>query len=582
MNTNQSSGNVVLKRSAVVASLAALGVWLSASTVVLLAADDAKPAGNKPAEINYDEHIRPIFRENCAFCHNQDDKEAGLAVDNYVGTMEGGSSGKVVVAGDVDGSRLWKLINHTEEPFMAPDEDKLPAAQLDLIKKWLEGGALENAGSKAVIKKKGSMALAAPSGSGKPDNPAMPEGLVKAPVVHSTRAGAVTAIASSPWAPVVAVAGQKQIILYHSDTGELLGVLPFEEGIPYVLRFSRNGSLLLAAGGRGSHSGCAVLYDVKTGRRLVKVGDELDVVLAADVNDDHSCIALGGPQKAVRIYSTETGELLHQIKKHTDWIYAVRYSPDGVLLATGDRANGLFVWEAETAREYLDLRGHKGAVCDVAWRPDSNVLASASMDGTVKLWEMNEGKNVKSWNAHGGGVMCASYTHDGRIVTAGRDKTAKAWKGDGSLLKQFPGFAEFALEATFTHDGGRVVAGDWAGQVHLWETADAKPIADLTPNPPTLEMVVDAAKAKHDAAQAAAQKAQAELAAAARVAADKAAADKTAADDATAAKAEAEKQLAAKQTPAEIAQRELATAKAALDQAIADKKAAEQALASAE
>jgi len=192
----------------------------------------------------------------------------------------------------------------------------------------------------------------------------------------------------------------------------------------------------------------------------IKVGDELDVVLAADVNDDHSCIALGGPQKAVRIYSTETGELLHQIKKHTDWVYAVRYSPDGVLLATGDRANGLFVWEAETAREYLDLRGHKGPVCDVAWRPDSNVLASASMDGTVKLWEMNEGKNVKSWNAHGGGVMCASYTHDGRIVTAGRDKTAKAWKGDGNLLKQFPAFAEFALEATFTHDGGRVVAGD--------------------------------------------------------------------------------------------------------------------------
>ena len=34
--------------------------------------------------------------------------------------------------------------------------------------------------------------------------------------------GPVTAIACSPWAPLIAVAGQKQIVLFHSDTGEVL------------------------------------------------------------------------------------------------------------------------------------------------------------------------------------------------------------------------------------------------------------------------------------------------------------------------------------------------------------------------
>ena len=222
-------------------------------------------------------------------------------------------------------------------------------------------------------------------------------------------------------------------------------MLPFPEGMPYVVRFSRDGSLLLAAGGRGGHSGCAVLYDVKTGRRVAKVGDELDAVLAADVSPDHQRIALSGPQRLVRIFATDTGEKLFEIKKHTDWVYAIEFSPDGVLLATADRANGLFVWEAETAREYLDLRGHTGAICDVAWRPDSNVLASCSMDGTVKLWEMTEGKTIKSWAAHGGGVQCVEYTHDGRLATAGRDNTAKIWDGDGKQLLQFPGFPEPAL-----------------------------------------------------------------------------------------------------------------------------------------
>ena len=84
------------------------------------------------------------------------------------------------------------------------------------------------------------------------------------------------------------MAGQNQIVLYHTDTLECLGVLPFTEGIPYVLKFSRNGSVLLAGGGRGGHSGCVVLYDVKTGKRLAKIGDELDAVMAADINDTHT------------------------------------------------------------------------------------------------------------------------------------------------------------------------------------------------------------------------------------------------------------------------------------------------------
>ena len=114
----------------------------------------------------------------------------------------------------------------------------------------------------------------------------MPEGITREPVIYTPRAAAVSAVAASPWAPLVAVAGQQQVLLYHSDTGALLGVLPFPEGIAYCLRFSRDGSKLLAGGGRGGSAGCAVLFDVRTGERLVKVGDELDVVLAADVNAD--------------------------------------------------------------------------------------------------------------------------------------------------------------------------------------------------------------------------------------------------------------------------------------------------------
>src|SRR5205807_315509 len=130
----------------------------------------------------------------------------------------------------------------------------------------------------------------------------------------------VTALATSPWAPLAAVAGHEKIYLYDLAKRAPAGELAFPEGIPYVLRFSRTGDLLLAAGGKPVQSGKAVLFDVRTGQRVATIGEERDLVLAADITPDGKLIALGGPGKVVRVYSTADGKLVYEIKKHTDWI----------------------------------------------------------------------------------------------------------------------------------------------------------------------------------------------------------------------------------------------------------------------
>ena len=230
----------------------------------------------------------------------------------------------------------------------------------------------------------------------------------------------------------LAVAGQKQVSLYNTDDGALLGVIPFPEGIAQVLRFSNDGAYLLVGGGTHASKGVASLYDVKTGDRLLTVGDELGHRLWRRHQRHLSNVALGGPKRIVRVFDTASGEVRFELKKHTDWVYAVAYSPDGVLLASGDRSGGLHVWEAETGRLYLDLPGHTGAIRGLSWRTDSNVLVSASEDGTVKLWEMNEGKQLTSFAAHGGGATGVMMAKDGRIVSCGKDKTVKLWNADGS------------------------------------------------------------------------------------------------------------------------------------------------------
>lgn len=471
----------------------------AAVLLVLLAA----PA--RAQELNYDDHIRPILNDNCFGCHNADKKRGDLDLTTYTGLMAGSGSGKIVKPGQADDSILYQVTAHTAEPFMPPKKAPIPEAQLATIKKWINTGLRENAGSaaKAADKPKASLALANVP-SGRPAGPPpMPGLLPREPFVHTARATAPIALAHSPWAPLLAVGGQKQVLLYNSDTRELLGVLPFPDGFPDTLTFSRTGALLLVAGGRGAKLGTATLYDVATGKRLAQVGQEYDSVLAADLSPDQARVVIGGPSKLVKVLSVEDGKTLFQIKKHTDWVLAAGYSPDGVLFATGDRAGGLYVWEAASGENFYELRGHTGAVTAIAWRGDSNVLASASEDGSVKLWDMSNGNLIKSWTAHGGGTLDVRFTHDGRLVTAGRDKHIKLWAPDGQgPTRTIEGLPDLATRATFNHDGKRVIGADWTGRIRIWNAEDLAPQGELSYNPPTLAQRIETITADLNKAKA--------------------------------------------------------------------------------
>ena len=300
----------------------------------------------------------------------------------------------------------------------------------------------------------------------------MPENLSLEPLIVTPRANGVTALAANPWSPLVAVSGHEQILLYETSTLDLVGVLPFPEGQAHILKFSRNGQLLLAGGGRGSHSGKVVVFDVKTGDRVAEIGAEYDVCLAADISSDHSMVALGGPKKIVRVYSVETGELMYEKNKHTDWITAIEFSPDSVLLATADRGNGLVVWEAFTGREFYFLAGHQAMISDVSWSPDSNILATASDDATIKLWEMQNGGMIKNWGRHGGGVTSVDFTRDNRLVSTGRDAVGKLWDLNGAQQKAFGGLGDIGTDAVYCAETDRVLIGDLVGAVHVFKGAD--------------------------------------------------------------------------------------------------------------
>jgi mono/diheme cytochrome c family protein len=440
-------------------------------------------------KVTYEDHVLPLFQQACLNCHNPDKTKGGLDLSSFTGTIKGSSGGKIVEPGDPN-SALITVVMQTAEPKMPPEGEKLPNDQIQILKRWIETGLLENASSSGRKASKPKFETTPRSDpSAKPDGPPpMPAHLLLDPPVVTAKASAVNALAASPWAPLLAVTSQRQVLLVHTETLELIGILPFNEGDPVSTAFTPDARYLIVGGGVPGKSGVTVTFDVTTGTRLLNTGKEFDSILASDIRPGFDIVATGGPSRLLKLWNTGSGALIKSIKKHTDWITSLDISPDGVLLASGDRNGGVHVWESETASEFHTLRAHQAAITAAIFRSDSNILATSSEDGTVRFWEMNGGSEVKKIDAHPGGVTALSFARDGSSLTAGRDSKVKLWKPDFTaardIAQNLPALpTAVALDA----EGKRAFVGDARGTVLVFNTADGKALGEIQSNPPTIE-----------------------------------------------------------------------------------------------
>ncbi len=419
--------------------------------------------------MTYDQ-VRPVFKKHCVACHGQDRSRGDLNLSTPAGIKAGSSSGPVAIAGKPDESMLYTLAAHLEAPKMPPGAPKIPQRELDLIRRWIEDGL--QAKTEVASATAGNKPVAVKSASGLES-----AGGLEA-VTPIARPTAITAVAISPRDSLIAVSGQRQVVLFSGSDRTPTKALPFPEGDVFAVRFSRDGELLLAGGGIGGESGKVVGIEVATGRRVFAVGEESDVVLTFDLSPDRSLVALGGPGKSVKVYRTSNGELVHTLRKHTDWILSVAFSPDGLLLASADRFGSLQVWEASTGKAFLTLRGHVGPVNTVSWAADSERLLSGGQDGTLRMWDMHQGTQLKSWDARIGGVLSAEWTVPNQIVAGGRDRKVGVFDPEGRQQREWS-VADEVGEIAVSADGSRLIAGDAGGHLTAWTIGTGTNVGEL-------------------------------------------------------------------------------------------------------
>ena len=119
--------------------VAALGVSLVGAGLRVSLVGTGLQAAEVAGEVTFESHIRPILKSNCFHCHGEEDKVEGkldLRLARFL--VKGGENGPSIVPGQVEQSPLLKRISSGEMP---PGEKKLTPQQIDLITRWVAGGA---------------------------------------------------------------------------------------------------------------------------------------------------------------------------------------------------------------------------------------------------------------------------------------------------------------------------------------------------------------------------------------------------------------------------------------------------------
>lgn len=119
------------------AALLGIAVLLQASR------EGAVQAAPFEERIDFSKQIQPILKQFCYRCHGPEKQKSGLRLDQRKAALEGGDEGVVVIAGKSGQSNLYRYIAGLDaDKKMPPTGPKPSREQIELIKKWIDEGAV--------------------------------------------------------------------------------------------------------------------------------------------------------------------------------------------------------------------------------------------------------------------------------------------------------------------------------------------------------------------------------------------------------------------------------------------------------
>jgi hypothetical protein len=133
---------------------------LCTSWSMLLAQEltNAQPAG--PSEVSAEEkeffeaEVLPLLQSKCYSCHSHQSgkSKGGLVVDSQTGLRTGGESGAAIEPGKANNSLLVRAVRGDDpEVSPMPPEERLTTAEIEVLTRWIDQGAIDTRQPTSVI-----------------------------------------------------------------------------------------------------------------------------------------------------------------------------------------------------------------------------------------------------------------------------------------------------------------------------------------------------------------------------------------------------------------------------------------------
>jgi len=405
--------------------------------------------------VSFAESVAPIFSQRCLACHNAKTAKGRYNMETFAGIVKGGESGDAVEVGDADSSTMFALI---EDGSMPKDADPLTAEQIESIKKWINTGAILDAGFSP----------------GAPLIQIMPK-LPQPPAPESYPVAIpITAVAFSPDGNTLATSGYHEVVLWKVADGTIVRRISNVAERVYDIEFTKDGSKLAVASGTPAQIGEAKIFQVSDGALLGDLIRTDDSVFGVAVSPDGKRLATAGADRSIRVFDFETQEEQLLIEDHADWVMDVAWSPDGTKLASASRDKTSKVFDATSGDSLVTFNGHGQPVYGVGFSPDNKLVVTAGSDKQIRTWNVGDAKQVRAIGGFGGEVFRITVTPEGQVFSSSSDKTARNHQvGDGKALKTFGGHTDWVYSVAVHPGSKRVAAGSYNGEVRIWNVEDA-------------------------------------------------------------------------------------------------------------
>ncbi|MBC8326274.1 MAG: hypothetical protein H8E27_11685 [Verrucomicrobia subdivision 3 bacterium] len=407
-------------------------------SILLLVATSAIAA---PPDFHKD--VAPILREYCAGCHNDDDLEGEFSVETFRSLMKGGENGAGIVAGKAAGSHFWQQLTQQKKPHMPPrKEPQLTAAHLATLKAWIDGGAKPPAHDRSIL-----ATLNVP----------------KVAAAHSAKPP-VTALAMSRGGIRSTAFYGKVLVGKRAFTGH--------SGKVNALSFSSDENFLVAASGVVGLRGEAVLWNLKTGKRVRTFGEgHRDTLYGAEISPDDHVLATAGYDRLIQLWNVNTGQRIRTLEGHNGAVHGIAFSPDGTVLASAGGDSAVKLWNTKTGQRLDTLGQPTGEQFIVRFTPDSQFVIAAGADKQIRLWRwMSKTKPrinplVRVRFAHEDEITDLVISPDGqRLATASADRIIKIWTLPNLTPAQtFAHQSDVVSALAFAPDGKSLIVGRMDG-----------------------------------------------------------------------------------------------------------------------